>query len=401
MKLIKKCIGLLLRKILPIKKKRIVFTSFSGHYNDNPKYIFEQMYLINNKLDYYWLVKKEYKNEVPKCANVAEIDTIKANYIYGSSHFIVDNNEGYRLNNLKDKRIISKITYIFRSFLYNKRNQRLYSTWHGTPLKKIGKDAVNANVIDCSCNNTEFILGDEYTLNIIDNLHFNKVDCKLIGCPRNDILHSDVAKVISIKKKLRLPLDKKIILFAPTFRTGDSEKNKDIERSGINQLQQINFEKLFKALKSKFGDDWVFIGRFHYHVEKMINWVDLKQKYGDKIINGNFGDDMAEYLACTDILLTDASSCMFDFMITNKPVFLFFPDFEHYLNLERGLYCDIKKLPFPFSKDFNILIKNIKDFDIVKYKKGVEKLEKEMNVIIDNNSSKKIAEYILKENNLL
>lgn len=391
----------ILRKIFPIKNNRIVFTSYGGHYNDSSKYIFEQMYKMNPNLDYIWLVNDKYFDDVPKYVKKVKYGSLKADFYYGTSHIIIDNVHSFKSNYLISNTFFNKIQFMFMSFLCSKNNQLLYTTWHGTPLKKIGCDQVDSNIIDCSCPNTTFLLGDEHTLKILERIHFNKVESKLIGCPRNDILHCDNVKIKEIKKKLNLPIDKKLVLFAPTFRSNGSIENKDLNRSGVNQLNEIDFNLLFKTLNNKFGDDWAFIGRFHYHVEKMINWVELKNKYGDKIINGNFGDDMAQYLACTDVLITDASSCMFDFMITKKPIFLFFPDYDHYLNVERGLYYDIEKLPFPFSKDFNGLIENIKKFDNNSYEKNVEKLEKEFNVVIDSNSSKKVAEYILKENNLL
>ena len=394
-------IAFFIRKILPINKKRVVFTSYAGHYSDSPMYVFDKMYALNPNLEYIWLVNKNFIDKVPMNAKVAIYNSLKAAYYYGTAYVIVDNVHGYKLCDLMSNKLSAKIKFKFLTFLNTRKNQFLYSTWHGTPLKKIGYDRVGSTLVDTNCPNTTFLLGDKYVLEILDRMHFHKVPCKLIGCARDDILHSNTKEVENIKKKLGLPLNKKVVLFAPTFRTGSSDKNKDTARSGINQLNEIDFKKLFATLKSKFGGDWVFVGRFHYHVEKLVDWDGLKKQYGDSVINGNANDDMSEYLACTDLLITDVSSCMYDFINTKKPILLFFPDYDYYLTVERGLYYPIEELPFPFAKDFNGLINNIKKFDNKVYKEKVAKLEKEFGVVVDSNASKKIAKYILKDRGLL
>ena len=79
---------------------------------------------------------------------------------------------------------------------------------------------------------------------------------KLLGTPRNDILFSH--DEINMKKQLNLPNSKRIILFAPTFRNdGKDVEGKNLNRSGINQLNMIDIERLFRLLHDKFGGDWV------------------------------------------------------------------------------------------------------------------------------------------------
>lgn len=404
---IKFLFAMFIRKILPINKKRIVFTSYAGHFSDSPKYVFEKMIMLRPDLDYVWLVNKKYMSNVidNTCNNcnfrIVNYDSLKAAFYYGTAQIVVDNVHSFKAVYLNNNSFFGKVRYKLLCKMCYKRNQFLYSTWHGTPLKKIGGDQVKSNTFDNYCPNTTFLLGDKFVLEILDRMHFHKVPCKLIGCARNDLLHCNENEVAKIKKKLGLPLNKKIVLFAPTFRTGSSEKDKDIARSGINQLNEIDFKKLFATLKSKFGSDWVFVGRFHYHVERLVDWDSLKKQYGDSVINGNANDDMAEYLACTDLLITDVSSCMYDFMITKKPILLFFPDYEYYLTVERGLYYPMDKLPFPFSTDFDGLINNINSFNNKSYKENVNKLIKEFGVVSDANASEKIAKYILKDRGLL
>ena len=395
---IKICLYLLIQKLMPVKKKRIVFTSFNGHYSDNPKYISKKICELDKDLDIVWLVKEEYKDLVPENVKWVDIDNKWHKFWYNATSYIaVDNVYGDRAYYIREKSFWTQLKFNILSFLKNKKNQHLYTTWHGTPLKRMGKDRITDTIIDFSCPNTEMVLGNEFTLEVMDRIAFNKITMKLLGTPRNDILF-DRRNVLEIKEKLSLPQDKKIILFAPTFRDNGIEMGeKNIYRSGINQLKEMDFKDLFDNLSEKYGGDWAIVCRFHYHVEEMVDWESLQKEYPGQIINGNEHDDMAEYLACTDVLITDASSSMFDFMLTKRPCFLFFPDLEYYQNEERGFYKPIEELPFPVSVDFDGLIENIKKFDEETYIKGVENLIEEFGYVDDANSSERVARYILDE----
>ena len=206
-------------------------------------------------------------------------------------------------------------------------------------------DDINHEIIDIEADDIEMIHGNSFTYGIMNHLMWGKIPMSLLGCPRNDILFNiDSTLVNTLRYRLNLPYDKKIILYAPSFRSDGLKSN--LQRSGLNQLQEIDITKICSLLNKKFGEEWCFVCRFHYHVEKEVNWVGLKKKYGEHIKNGNIGDDMSEYLACTDILLTDVSSCMFDFALTRKPCFIYFPDLEYYSSRERALPEDRR---FTFS----------------------------------------------------
>lgn len=388
-------------KSIPVKKNRIVFTSFNGHYSDGPKYICEEIYKLNPNAELIWLVDKKYKNKVPNYSKAVIYDSLKALYYYSSANIIIDNVYGEKESYLTSKTFFAKLKYKILKFLNYKKNQYVYTTWHGMPIKKMGRDQINSTIYDFDCPNTTMILNENYTYNIMNRLCFEKIDMKVLGSPRNDILYKkDKEEINLIKRKLGLPIEKKIIMFAPTFRS-DGNFNNNVEKSGLNQLNEIDLDRLFNELNIKFGGDWVFVCRFHYHVEKMVNWDKLKEKYGDKIQNGNAFDDMMEYLVCTDILLSDISSALCDFFITEKPTFNLFPDYENYRDSERGLYIKIEELPFRINLRFNELIQSIQDFDSNSYVEKVQDFKKKCGYTNNIKSAKTIAEYILKERNML
>lgn len=389
---LKLLLGLCIYKIAPIRKNRYVFTSFNGHYSDNTKAISIKLHEMDENAEIIWLVSDTYKDNIPQYAKAINIDSLRAYWYRGTATAQIDNVYGFRAHFKMSNSGISKIKLSILSFLTRKKNQPIFATMHGTPLKKIGRDQIGNNVLDMSCSHSYLLVGDNLTADVLKRVTFEKMPITVLGSPRNDILFSENN---SIKSYLGLPEDKKIILYAPTFRNdGKDVEEKNIYRSGLNQLSEMNFELLFQTLNRKFGGDWIMVCRFHYHVTDLVDWNSLNNQYPGKFFNGNLHDDMADYLACTDILLTDSSSCMFDFCHTNSPCFIYFPDLEHYRDKERGFYMDIEKLPFPVAVNFSQLIGNIESFNQTEYIQKVDVLLNDIGSMNDGNASQRVVRYI-------
>ena len=110
----------------------------------------------------------------------------------------------------------------------------------------------------------------------------------------------------------------------PTFR----DKSSDV--FSFNKL--INNPK-FKELAEKHN--FVIVEKLHY---KSVQRSGITNKY----VYGAPDMDAATLLGAADILITDYSSCFFDYMITDKPIIHYVYDFNYYKNKDRGLYYDIK-----------------------------------------------------------
>jgi len=384
------------KKVKLLKKNyKWVFTSFSGHYSDNPKYISQALHLVNPEIQIVWLVKNEYISVLPEYVHGVIFGSKAADEELKSADIIIDNTYGNHAYSVMSHNLIAFLKKFFHKIQF-KDGIKIFTTWHGTPLKKMGRDQIGNEVNDFVCGDITMILGNKYTADIMSHLTFNKIPMVVLGTPRNDLLFENDSS--TLKVKLDLPINKKIILFAPTFRNdGKDVEGKNIARSGLNQLNEIDFDRLFQTLKDKFGGDWIMICRFHYHVEAIVNWEELKSKYSGQIVNGNSHDDMAEYLACADILLTDASSSMFDYSITKKPCFLFFPDLEHYRSIERGFYIPVENLPFPVSTTFEDLCQSILEFDNKEYIKNVKTMQHKLGFSESPDSSKRVVKYILSQ----
>lgn len=387
--------ALLRRKITPVKQNRILFTSFGGHYSDSPKAISMALHTLRPDLEQVWLVKKQYAADLPAYVVAADADDPKADAHYrATARAVVDNVYGLRESYLTSASPARRIKFRLETFLKTKNSQQVFTTWHGTPLKCMGRDQVGSSILDFSCPNTTMLMGNRYTLDIMRHLTFGKIPMELTGTPRNDALC--VPTRADLKARLGLPEGKRIVLFAPTFRSdSDGIGQTNIHRSGLDQLNSMDFDRLFAALSEKFGGQWAMVCRFHYHVESQVDWAGLERRYPGQILNGNLHDDMAEYLACTDLLLTDASSSMYDFALTGRPCLLFFPDMEHYASKERGFYTPIDALPFPCAVAFEDLLEQIRCFDQPSYSEKLSAMLTGYGFADDPDSSLRAARYII------
>ena len=121
-------------------------------------------------------------------------------------------------------------------------------------------------------------------------------------------------------------------------------------------------------LQNNSSSKWVVGYRLHPLLAKCNN---IFKDKSSAIINMTNYPDMQELIVGSDILVTDYSSCIFDFAMLKKPGFIYTNDLEAY-EKERGLYFDLRTLPFPFSETTEELINNMQKFNIDLYKKELD-----------------------------
>ena len=207
----------------------------------------------------------------------------------------------------------------YRKYFFNLlKNHKQYniSTWHGTPLKNILIDSKpqTPNFSYFTTSNI-FCVGSIFESDIFRR-SFNEAIIKVTGYPRNDILFNlSNEKKELIKKGLNLSTQKKYVIYAPTFRDTLLSEGLNDRTKNYNYLMNMNVDSVLKALNKRFGGEWEFIFRGHQFIQKEVNY-DKFNDHKTSIINGNLHDDMAQYLAVCDILITDYSSSIFDFLIT-------------------------------------------------------------------------------------
>ena len=366
---------------LPINKKRVMFESFLGrNVSGNPKYLYEQMIKdgLDNKYDLIWILNN-IDEPINGSGKKVKRKTLKYYYYMATSKYWI-------FNCRQADEII-------------KRKENIYlQTWHGTPLKKLAMDMDNVNMAGQTdineykekfYNNSRrwdyLLIQNDYSREIFKKAFaFNKTI--LNGYPANDILYTvnNKESIDKIKDKLNIPKNKKIILYAPTWRD-DNFYKKGHYRMNI----ELDLDKMQKEL----GNEYIILLRMHYLITNNINI----EKYKGFVYDYSQGYDIQELYLVSDILITDYSSVMFDYSNLNRPIIFFTYDIEQYRDALRGFYFDFEEeAPGPLVVDTEGVIECLKSIDDInkQYKNKKEKFYNKFCHIDDGNKAKEILDAI-------
>lgn len=303
-------------KLIPKKKNRWIFGAWFGNaVSDNTKAFYDYVCSRNPKIEKIWIATDPSKVSLPGCIVVRRNSLKSLKYILTAKVAVM--NQGFG--------DFSAYNFLGGSFKVQ--------LWHGVAWKKIGKDAFPELK---GFHKRVFNTINRYDLYVAPSKEYGKVVKSAFGTcdehivytgqPRNICLFSDAFKL-----KSRLAIEqaigvsgKKLVVYMPTFR----DKSSDV--FSFNKL--INNPK-FKELAEKHN--FVIVEKLHY---KSVQRSGITNKY----VYGAPDMDAATLLGAADILITDYSSCFFDYMITDKPIIHYVYDFNYYKNKDRGLYYDIK-----------------------------------------------------------
>ncbi|MBQ9639547.1 MAG: CDP-glycerol glycerophosphotransferase family protein [Bacteroidales bacterium] len=389
-------LNLLVFKFTPVRRNRAVFTAYNGKCTDSPLYISQQLHAAAPHWHQTWLVLPQYRDKVPPYAEAVDYQSLHAQRRRGAAQVLVDNVYCDKSFTLFASTPHVKLKAALFRFFYHKPRQLAFTTFHGLPLKKLGRDQVGNDVQGMVSDGVTMLCPSRYQAETFRHLTFDTMKMVVLGSPRNDMLFT--ANRETVRAELGLPADKRILLFAPSFRNdGHDVEGKNIRCSGLNQIEALDFDRLTSSMSKRFGGEWVVAMRFHYHVASMVDWEKLQRTTNGKILNANRCDDMEQYLVAVDALMSDVSSCMFDFLHTGRPTFVFFPDFEHYGSIERGLYLDMHSLPFPFAETPEQLYSNIEEFDSERFHEACATLLTSMGNVDDAHSAQRAVDYILQQ----
>lgn len=320
-----------------VNKKIIIFESNLGrNYSGNPRFIYEEMVARGLDKQYRcFFVLENTTLSLPGNAIKVKRLSLKYFYLFAKAGFWVSDT---RMPNYLRKR--KKTVYI--------------QCWHGTPLKKLGLDleqismesekdldSYKKNFIRNTRKWDYLISQNSYSSEIFRRaFSFNK--CILeTGYPRNDLLFSKNNKedIAAIKRRLGLPEDKRLLLYAPTWR--------DNEHYG-RQKYKFSTRLDFDYLRDRLGDEYALIVKSHYLVGERPDF----DAYTGFIYPFGADFDIAELYLAADMLITDYSSVMFDYSILNRPMIFFAYDLDQYRDNIRGFYFDfLSEAPGPIVTD--------------------------------------------------
>lgn len=311
---------------LPGKRKLVVFESFHGkQYSDNPRAIYEYMVVHNPKYELLWSVDRR---------STHLFESLGVPYIrrFTLKWFLTIPRAKYWVNNVR-----------LPDWMPRPRKTLYLQTWHGTPLKKLGLDIEEVhmpgiktekyreNIISESTNWTYLTSPNNYSSDIFKRAFNFNGEVIESGYPRNDILYNaGSVEIEKIKKDLNIPLDKKVILYAPTWRDDDF-----FEKGQYKFQFQFDIDRM----RERFGDEFVLLTRMHYLVAEKFDFTPYE----------GFIKDVSSYLdisglyLISDILITDYSSVFFDYANLNRPIIFYMYDLENYRDRLRGFYFDIEE----------------------------------------------------------
>ncbi len=358
-------------KFLPVKKNKIVFQSYYGRgYGDNPKYIAEALYKKGNNIDFVWVVNGIEDPNLPSYFRPVLFRGFHYIYEMSTAKIWVDNSR--------------------KEFCIKKRNQYYMQTWHGGfTLKKIEKSVeaeLESNYVrqaKLDAKLTDVMLSNCTELTDIYRKDFWYENGEILECglPRNDRLFNFTqSDVESIRRKVGIPDGVHCLLYAPTFRKDKGLKAYDLDYKGCCE-----------ALEKRFGGSWKILLRLHPNIFSKSN--DLKLD-GEYVINASYYPDIQELYVVSDLLITDYSSVIFDFMLLDRPAFLYANDISDYMQ-DRGFYISLSDLPFPLSENNAEMISTLENFDRKEYDIGLENFRKEQKFFDNGSASESAAEWIL------
>ena len=343
--------GYYVMRIFPIKRNKIVISSYGGKgYGDNGKYIVKE--LLNrhkDKYDIVWLCNNT-NDEMPASVRKVKFKSVKALYEQVTAKVWIDN---------KRK----------GAFVRKRKGQKYIMTWHGgIGPKKVEMEAqeqLPAEYVRAAKNDSKmadlFIAESEWTYNLYRRAFWYSGEIAKIGVPRQDILFEKNFELINeVRNKLGVTSNKKIFLYAPTFRENLSVDNLSI--------YELDWKLILDSLKTKFGGEWIGAVRLHPNVSALSRYLNLPEC----VLDFSQYSDMQELMCAVDALATDYSSVIYEFALTNKPAYVFAKDIEEYKQ-QRNIALPFEIIPFSISESSSELSRAIQLFNEEEYKHSLYK----------------------------
>lgn len=352
-----------------LDEKCIVFESMWGSkYSCNPQHLYE--YIDKNYPEYkcVWSLKEA---RMPIKGNGIRVRKGSQEYFkyLATAKYLVNN------VNFED-------TYVKRD------GQIEIQTMHGTPLKTLGYDVPGELTTKPERDNFAMKI-DRWDYLVVQgkfmeekSVPIYKFEKEILrtGYPRTDIFYkTSKSDIENIKKKLEIPLDKKVILYTPTWRI----------RNKFDM--QLDLDKMKECL----ADEYIILIRLHYFCGQS-DYFTADNKFVFDLRSYRTVEDL--YLI-SDILITDYSSVMFDYALLNKPMLFFTYDLEDYRDNLRGMYVDIEEeAPGPLVFNTEEVIHSILNIDeeMKKYSEKISAFKNKYLTYENGNTCQTIIDTVMK-----
>lgn len=353
--------------LFPIKNNRLMFYSFNGkQYSCNPRCITEELLKRdkNSSLEICWAFKdpKKFEGIVPDRIKSVKYRSLKYYYLAKTSKIVIINVSGY-------------------GEVARRKKQIFIQTWHaGNGYKRAGEyQGLHRKVYTLGHRDNSYVISGSESMTKRRVRHSMGFEGTVIkGTPRMDMLirQDNPQAEGNVRNALSIADNKKIVMYAPTWR-----------RNRTSEAYHLDYEKLVNILSEKFGGEWIVMVRMHPNIRN--------RPLLDKNIAVDASDypDMRELLYTSDVLISDYSSCIWDYSFLYRPCFLYCYDLDEYYKKE-NFDVPIEDWNFPICKNFEELAKEIKLYDENKFKEKMTEHHKAMGSYEDGNSTGRVCDLI-------
>ena len=314
-------------------EKGVLFSAHGRKYNDSPRCIYEYMIALARFRDFrfYWALENPDEVDIPGNCTKIKADTFK-----------------YFLTALKCKYWITCVN-IERSLRFKKRQTVYLNTWHGIPIKTVGNEAAGRKDYDFSYLDFFCISGSFEKEVYYRSFCVTERQLLKTGMPRNDFLYNvSQEQIQQLKEKLGLPVEKKVILYAPTWRDSKDGGKTYAIRPPMN----------LDIWRQRLGSEYVLLFRTHPYTTKLLDVT-----FDDFVRDYSNYPSINELLAVSEILISDYSATIFDYAILERPIICFAYDLEEYRR-ERGFVLDVEKeMPNGIARNEQEVLEQIRNMD--------------------------------------
>ena len=347
----------------------VLFESFQGKViGDNPLDIFNEVKARYPHLDLIWATGKD--TTAPEGARGVRFGSREWLQALATSKYLVNN---------------TNFPWYFRKVA----GQVYLQTWHGTPLKRLGREIPNnqltksyLDTMDREASYWDYLISPSpFCTEVFPGAFGYSGKIIETGYPRNDRLSKITgAQRQEIRERIGVSDPSTyLVLYAPTWR--------DYNRSATGNWQSVNF----MDENIELPDGFQMLYRGHTNTHAVHN-----ERVAGGAIDVTMYPDVTELYIAADILITDYSSVMFDYTVTGKPIMFLAPDLERY-RAERGFYFDFEKLaPGPILNSDREVLQALGRIDQIskQYEPRYRAWQQKFNSLEDGNAAKRVVDIV-------
>lgn len=308
-------------QVQELRQDSVVFESFGGKFcTDSPKALSDELHRQSPEKRIYWSIE-DYSVSFPHYA-IPVVRGSRAWFDAVRHATLLVNNNNF-------------------PFYFRKSPEQFYlQTWHGTPLKKIGLDAPTHSIsvsyrhlMEKESASWDLLLAqNDFAASALTAALGHHGPVLNLGYPRNDSLvaQSRDASRAAVRDRLGLMSDDFVALYAPTWR--------DSNRTASGQVFADDFLDTSIFL-SNTPENVKLLLRAHHNIENpSVNFEN------ERLIDASGYPEINDLMVAADLLITDYSSLLFDFVNTGMPIIFFAPDLNEYASSTRGFYIEYNSI---------------------------------------------------------